>query len=67
MFQLIATTLTVACILWMAALQPAHASLKPGLASGFAQPNAGAALSAAAKLAEGFDFSETGREAAQAR
>ncbi|HYC64700.1 MAG TPA: hypothetical protein VEC14_08230 [Reyranellaceae bacterium] len=63
MFQLIATIATVACILWMSALQPAHASLKTGLTSSFAQPNAGAMLSAAGKLPEGFDFSETGREA----
>ena len=63
MFQLIATTVTIGCLLWMTALQPAHAALKQGpigtATTAIAQPNYGAVLSAAAKLPESFDFSET--------
>lgn len=61
MFQLLATTATVACLLWMTALQPAQAALTraPAATAAMAQPNYGATLSAAAKLPESFDFSET--------
>jgi hypothetical protein len=61
MFQLIATTVTVGCLLWMTAVQPAHASLKQGPTTTISQPNFGATLSVAAKLPEGFDFAEAGR------
>lgn len=62
MFQLIATTMTVAALLWATALKPANAALTY---DGFtiAAPQAGALLTAASQLPESFDFATAGSTA----
>jgi hypothetical protein len=61
MFQLIATSLTVAALLWATALKPAHAAFTVSTTS-FAQPVAGASLIAnTTQLPEGFEFADVSR------
>ena len=64
MFQLIATTLTVAALLWATALKPAHAALTSGNTLTIACPVAGPSLAAGGnQLPESFDFATAERSA----
>jgi hypothetical protein len=64
MFQLIATTLTVAALLWATALKPAHAALTTGGSTAIACPVAGPSLATGTnQLPESFDFATAERAA----
>ena len=64
MFQLIATTMTVAAILGATALKPAHAALATASIATIACPVAGASLATGTnQLPETFDFAKAERSA----
>lgn len=66
MFQLIATTLTVAALLWATALKPAHAALTTGGSTivSIVCPVAGPSLATGTnQLPESFDFATAQRSA----
>ena len=59
MFQLIATTMTIAALLWATALKPAHAALTTGSTATIACPVVGASLATGTtQLTESFDFAK---------
>jgi hypothetical protein len=64
MFQLIATTITVAALLWATALKPAHAALTTASTAAIACPVVGASLATGTnQLPESFDFAKAERSA----
>jgi hypothetical protein len=62
MFQLVATTMTIAALLWATALKPAHAALTAGGTTTIACPVARASLATGTnQLPESFDFATAER------